>query len=152
MRAIGDVAGCGAGISCKARGEGIRVAQRVKAVRIAIVTERPDRQDSVTPLGVEEGVDAREVVLAVALVDEGPGEPFAGRGDAEGGEEAVIFVCMGVVLQFFRDVAAAATLPVEGRAFEAGQEEGREDAVAGHGSTTRERPWRFACSTSRCGL
>src|SRR5215204_172436 len=111
MRATGDVAGCGAGISCKACGEGIRVAQRVKPVRIAIVTERPDRQDPVTALGVEEWVDAREVVLAVALVDEGPGDPFAGSGDAEGGEEAIIFVCMGVMLQLFRDVTAAAILP-----------------------------------------
>jgi len=152
MCAIGDVAGSLAGISREARREAVGVAQRIQPARIPVMTERPDRQNTVAALGINERVDPGKIVLAVALVDERPSDALAGNPDAEGGQEGIILVCMGVMLQLFGDVAAAAILPVERRAFEAGQEEGREDAVSRHEGTTRERPWRFACSTGGWSL
>ena len=83
MRAIRDVAGGCACISGEAGGEAVGIAQRVEPARIAVVTERPDRQDLVAALGVEKRVDPGKIVLAVALVDEWPGDAFTGNRDPE---------------------------------------------------------------------
>jgi hypothetical protein len=37
----------------------------------------PDRQDIVPPLRIEERVDAAEIIIAIAAIDQRPGNAFA---------------------------------------------------------------------------
>src|SRR4051812_5470381 len=121
MRALGDVAGGGAGVSGEAQSEGL--VERVAIVGIAVMTQVPDRQDGVTPLGLQEGIDVRKIVSAAAFVDERPWYAFPRDGDAELAQHPVILVGMDPVLRLLAQVPAALVLPLEGRAFEAGEEE-----------------------------
>jgi hypothetical protein len=95
----------------------------------------PDRLDPVPALRLQERVDVGEIIFAAA-VDERPGDAFAGDGDAERAEEAVILVGMDAVLRLLAKVAAALVLPEERRAFEARQEESGEDRAGCHASIT----------------
>jgi hypothetical protein len=104
------------------------------------VAQVPDRQDVVAALRGEEGRDRREVVDAAPPIDQGPGNALARHGDAERRQHRIILVGVAVVAKLGGKVAAAPVLaPQESRAFEARQEEGREDALAiGHGGDTRQ--------------
>jgi hypothetical protein len=88
----------------------------------------PDRQDLVPSHGGDEGVDIAEIVAATAKVHHRPGNAFAGDCDAERPEHRIILVGMFAVLRLLAKIAAALVLPEKGRAFESGEEEGREDA------------------------
>src|SRR3954470_21718965 len=136
MRPLRDVARRGAGVGGKTGREAL--VERVAIVGIAVMAQVPDRQDRVAPLRLQEGIDVGEIVSAAAFVHERPGYAFPRDGDAELAQHAVILVGMDPVLRLLAQVAAALVLPLERRAFEAGEEEGREDAVAlRHGSETR---------------
>ncbi len=91
------------------------------------MAEVPDRQDLVAVHRRDEGIEGGEVVPPAA-VDERPGDPFAGDGDAEAGEEGVVLLDVLGVAGLVDEVAPALVLPDEGGALEAGQEEGGEDS------------------------
>jgi hypothetical protein len=130
MGPLDHVAGRGDGIVGETLREALR--ERVGIVRIAVMAQVPDRLDAVAPLRLKERVDAGEIVGAAALVDHRPGDALARDGDAERAQHPVILVGVAEVLRFLAKVASALVFPDEGRAFEARQEEGREDALAAH--------------------
>jgi hypothetical protein len=66
--------------------------ERVGVVGKAVVAEIPDREDLVAIHGRDERLERGEVVAAAAVVDERPGDPLAGDGDAEAPEEGVVLV------------------------------------------------------------
>jgi hypothetical protein len=78
-------------------------------------------------LGVEERLDHGEVAAGVQ-VDQRPRDALAGHAESVLGKQPVILVGVLVVLGFVRQVPPPLSLPLEGRALEAGDKERREDA------------------------
>ena len=87
----------------------------------------PDRRDLAFGRRSWAALDARPVVAAAAAIDLGPADRLANHADAEVHRGGVIGSQMPVVAGGGDIVLPLAILPDEGRAFEAGHEEGRKD-------------------------
>jgi hypothetical protein len=98
--------------SSKVRGK------RICAVGIAVVAEIPDGDDLLPVHRVDDRIEQGEVVLTPTL-DQGPGHPLPGHGDAQVSENAVVLVRVLAVACLFHQISTALILPEEGRALEA---------------------------------
>jgi hypothetical protein len=142
---IGDVLSSGSAITGKLGWKVI--GERIGLIGIAVVAEVPDREDLSLVHGRYDGVEEREVVLALAL-NEGPWHPLTRYGDAEAAEDLIVLFRVLTVACFLNQVSTSLVLPKERGTLEAGQKEGRENP----GATNHEGGYPPILSTAATGI
>jgi hypothetical protein len=95
------------------------------------------------PLRRQERIERGEIIGAAAPIDQRPSHALPRDRDADPRQHRIILVRVDVMAELDGEVPPPPILPVEGRTFEAGHEEGRKNAVAPrHDGPTRQ---------ARCG-
>jgi len=123
------------------------IGERIGFIGIAVVAEVPDREDLSLVHRRYDGVEEREVVLAIAL-NEGPWNPLTRYGDAETAEEVIVLFSVLTVACFLHQVPTSLVFPKERGALEAGQKEGGENP----GATNHEAGYRRIVSAAATGI